>query len=79
MRARHAAWMALLTISASCCAGGWSVRAWMETAPGGMLVFAIALAGLFFAADLWREAMKYLRLSNEERRWEREREPMIRL
>lgn len=51
----------------------------METAPGGVAVFALALAGLIFAADLWREAIKHLRLSREERRWERERQPMIRL
>lgn len=79
MRARHAVLMAAATFSAAVCAGVWSVRAWMESAPGGMLVFAIALAGFALGIEMLRDALKNARLAANERRWEREREPVIRL
>lgn len=79
MRARHFFGMGAVTVSASVTAGVWSVRAWMETPVAGLAVCATALAGLAIAVDLLREAMKHRRLAREERRWECERQPLIRL
>lgn len=73
--ARRAAALALMFFCAGVCAGVWSVAAWMErNAPGGVLGFAIAAAGLWLALAMGREVDRLVRLSRKHRAYEIERE-----
>lgn len=73
-KARHGALMAAMAFSGTGCVGIWSVRAGMESASGGALLFLLALAGLFWGISLLRDAFRHARLSRNEARWEWERE-----
>ena len=64
---RAKAWM----VSAVCgCVGVWSARVGMSTAPGGVLVLALALAGLRFAWWHVEECRRLRWLARAEEVWE---------
>jgi len=71
--------MVLTMISATVCAGVWSVRAW-QAAPGwGACVAAVALTGLLLACTMTCEALRLFRMAVDEALYEYEREVRPRL
>lgn len=66
---RAAMWAAMIfTASVAGCA--WSVALLEPLPSGGMLAAAIGVAGLGYAGCMVREAVRLLRLSGKEARWE---------
>jgi hypothetical protein len=70
MKARRAALWGAAWISAVMAGCVWSVRVMQESASGGVACFLVALAGLFWASGLIREAMRLARLGRNEEQWE---------
>jgi hypothetical protein len=71
-------WAAVIFLG-SVCAGVWSARVGMSSAPGGVLGLVLALAGLRAAWWSSCEARRYARLAAEEQQYECRREVRPRL
>ena len=70
MQARRQALLALMVFSVSVAGCVWSVALVDPLPSGGMLAAAIGVTGLCYAAAMLREAVRLLRLSGREARWE---------